>query len=113
VLSAYDALEDAAQRLEANDVRGLSGSTLQLLDQALGQINVKRGAIGALIQQFDSAAESALRRIDHFTEQISNREDADITETVVQYQQAQNAYQAVLAAFRGTSSLSLLDFLGR
>ncbi|MEM4408313.1 MAG: flagellar hook-associated protein FlgL [Candidatus Caldarchaeum sp.] len=113
IVSAYNALEDAAQRLEANDVRGLSGSSLQLLDDALGQINIKRGTIGALIQQFDSAMESALRRIDHFTEQISNREDADISETIVRYQQAQNAYQAALAAFRGTSSLSLLDFLGR
>ncbi len=113
IISAYDALEDSAQRLEANDIRGLSGSSLQLLDDAMGRINIKRGSVGALIQQFDSAVESALRRIDHFTEQISNREDADITDVVVKYQQAQNAYQAVLAAFRGTSSLSLLDFLGR
>lgn len=111
VIAAYEALEDAAVRLEANDASGLSGVTLTLIKDASAQLLAIRGDAGARTIQFEEAAAAALRRYDQFTEQISVREDADMTETIVQLQQAQIAYQAALMAFQGATGLSLLNFL--
>ena len=111
VIAAFNALEDTAVRLEAGDLSGLSGVSLAALDSSMSSLRLVRGNIGATTNQFEASAEMATRRIDQFTEQISEREDADMTETITQLQATQTAYQAALAAFSGITRTSLLDFL--
>ena len=111
VQNAYAALEDTRTRLAAGDASGLSGVSLQLLETATDELHQARGDVGVNIQRFDDASQIALRRSDDFTNYISDREDADISEVAVKLQAAQTTYQSALAAFQATHQTSLLDFL--
>jgi flagellar hook-associated protein 3 FlgL len=111
VRQAYDALQDVHDRLVGGDLSGLSGISIQLVDNANDAINLTRGGVGASMQALESAASAALRRIDEFTRLISERGDANITETIVDLQSTQTAYEMSLAAFAGISRVSLLDYL--
>jgi len=111
VTDAYNALEDAKQRLQAGDASGLSGVTLQKIDDAAANLLNTRGEAGVMIQQFDDAAAAATRRSDEFTKQISDKQDADLIDTVTNLQRAQTAYQASLAALTVANGLTLLDYL--
>lgn len=109
--AAFDALVDAEQRLQGGDVTGLSGVTLQLLQDANSAVNLLRGEVGQRQTQFDGASSIASRRADDLTKAISEREDADVTAVIGNLQAAQAAYQASLASFSMVGRLSLLDFL--
>ncbi|MCW5945908.1 MAG: flagellar hook-associated protein FlgL [Fimbriimonadales bacterium] len=111
IRQAYDALQDVHDRLVGGDLSGLSGISIQLVDNASTAINLARGDIGAKMQALETAASSALRRIDEFARLISERGDADITETIIDLQATQVAYEMSLAAFAGISRISLLDFM--
>lgn len=111
IISAFAAIEDAVTRLESADTAGLSGISLLMIEDALKAINTVRGEAGVMLNQFQSSAESAIRRSDEFLKQISDREDADLAETIVEMQKAQTAYQASLAAFTAVTRMSLLDYL--
>ncbi|RMG24383.1 MAG: flagellar hook-associated protein 3 [Armatimonadetes bacterium] len=111
VTNAFNALVDAEQRLIGGDLTGLSGVTLQLVQDANAAINLLRGEVGQRQTQFASATEIATRRADDLTKAISEREDIDVTEAISNLQVAQAAYQASLASFSMVGRLSLLDFL--
>lgn len=111
VIDAYSALEDAEQRLLAGDISGLSGVTLELIDDATNGIQLLRAEAGSRVNQFEWAESQAANRSDEFARQISDREDADLAQTIVEMQTAQTAYQAALAAFSSTAGLSLLDYI--
>lgn len=111
VIEAYNTLEDAKQRLEAGDASGLSGITLDRLDKVAEQVRALRGEAGVSIKQFQEAAAMADRRTDELTTQISDRRDADLVETIVELQKAQNAYQASLSAISVVNQVSLLDYI--
>lgn len=111
VIAAHAALYDAEQRLLGGDVAGLSGVTLQLLQDSGDAVNLLRGEVGQRQKQFEGALQIAQRRIDDFTKAISDKEDADMTEVVANLTSAQAAYQATLASFAMVGRLSLLDYL--
>ncbi len=108
---AFDALEDLAVRLSAGDLSGISGVSLAEIDSSMSGLRLVRGNVGAAMNQMENAAEMAQKRIDQFIEQISEQEDADMTETITDLQNTQTAYQAALAAFSGITRMSLLDYL--
>lgn len=111
VIAAHAALYDAEQRLLSGDVAGLSGVTLQLLQDAGEGINLLRGEVGQRQKQFESAQQIAQRRADDLTKSISDKEDADMAQVVTDLASAQSAYQAALSSFALVGRLSLLDFL--
>jgi len=111
VIAAHAALYDAEQRLLSGDVAGLSGVTLQLLQDAGEAVNLLRGEVGQRQKQFESAQQVAQRRVDDFVKAISDKEDADMTQVVTDLTAAQAAYQATLASFAFVGQLSLLDYL--
>ncbi|MER3462796.1 MAG: hypothetical protein C4342_07420, partial [Armatimonadota bacterium] len=111
VIAAHAALYDAEQRLLSGDVAGLSGVTLQLLQDAGTAINMLRGEVGHRQKQLESAQQIAQRRTDDFTKAISDKEDADMTQVVTDLSAAQAVYQASLASFAVVGRLSLLDYL--
>ena len=51
------------------------------------------------------------RRIDDFTQRISDVEDVDMAEAITQYQTAQTVYTAALQVASTTHQLSLMDFI--
>lgn len=111
VMQAYEALEDTRRRLEAGDASGLSGVSLEKIDLAAQEVRTLRGEIGVRIRRFEDASVTAERRSDEFTRQISDRQDADLIETIVDLQKAQMAYQASLAAIASANNLSLLEYI--
>lgn len=111
VVAAYEALEDTKTRLLAGDTSGLSGVSLQLIQDSSASLRTARGDIGVLAKKFEDASRLAVRRYDDFTSLISEREDADIAEVAVQLSAAQVSYQAALAAFTATHQSSLLDYI--
>jgi flagellar hook-associated protein 3 FlgL len=111
VVAAHAALYDAEQRLLGGDVTGLSGVTLQLLQDAGEAVNLLRGEVGQRQKQFESAQQIAQRRSDDFTKAISDKEEADMTQVVSELASAQSAYQATLASFALLGQLSLIDYL--
>lgn len=111
VSKTYEALEDARTRLAGGDLSGLSGVSLQLIQDSSQELRLQRGDVGVNIQRFTDAADVAVRRSDDFTKLISDREDADIADVAVKLQAAQTTYQSALAAFQATHSTSLLEYL--
>lgn len=87
------------------------GATLTDLDQAL---DVVRGVITdvssriARIQELQQGAESDLVVL---KARLSQTEDTDLAGASIEFQQAQNVYQAALAAASRVLQTSLLDFL--
>lgn len=97
----------------ADDIRaGVSlVSDVVALDARLADIGRGLATVGARTNQVEAARNSGLQRIDTIKEYRSSLEDADIAETVMDLQMAQNGYEAVLGAVSRLSMPSLLDFL--
>lgn len=61
--------------------------------------------------QLETVSKAAQTRSDSVTGMISNEADADLTETLVQLSQTQNAYQAALQSGASLMQMSLLNYL--
>lgn len=111
VLEAYEVLEELKSHLSNGDADTLSEVVLPKIDASLERFNSLRGTAGQWMNQFQAAADISQRRVDLFTMELSKREDADYAATIVEFQTAQLAYQAALAALSAGMKVSLLDFL--
>ncbi|MGC8668632.1 MAG: flagellar hook-associated protein FlgL [Chthonomonadales bacterium] len=107
----FAALGQLADHLATGQVSVLSREDLAAIDGAIANVNGVRAVFGVNVQRLDqtkarlddaSAAMTALQ---------SKIEDADIPQAVVALNEAQNAYQAALAATARGFQQSLLDFL--
>ncbi|HWP30863.1 MAG TPA: flagellar hook-associated protein FlgL [Fimbriimonadales bacterium] len=111
VVGAYEVLEELKTSLSNGETEVISEVVLPKIDDSLRQFNALRGTAGQLMSQFQTASDISQRRVDLFAEELSKRGDADYAETVVEFQTAQLAYQAALAALSAGMRVSLLDFL--
>lgn len=111
VITAYEVLEELKTGLSNGESEALSEVVLPKIDDSLRQFNNLRGTAGQLMSQFQVASDILQKRADLFAEELSKRGDADYAETVVEFQSAQMAYQAALAALSAGMRFSLLDFL--
>jgi flagellar hook-associated protein 3 FlgL len=101
------ALRDALNTGDAATVKTqatpLQGSEDDLINMISGQ--------GALQQRIDVEITQNSTRYSDLAEQISREADADLSQTVVQLTQTQNAYQAALMSAGKILNQSLLDYL--
>jgi flagellar hook-associated protein 3 FlgL len=89
----------------------LGGADLQALDAAHDAIVNARAVSGALSNRLDSA-KNRLGALEETTNKLlSENEDADMAQTLVDYSQQQAVYQAALKAGAQLIQPSLLDFL--
>jgi flagellar hook-associated protein 3 FlgL len=77
----------------------------------LDNIGQERGRIGARLQTVAEYQANHARRSEGLTEQISDIEDVDLSQAILELKQAETAYQAALQAVGMTQGLSLMDFL--
>jgi len=110
VIDAYQVLEEVKVALSGGDSNTLSGVIIPKIDDSLRNFNTLRGTAGELMNQFQRVSDISQRRVDLFEQELSKRENADYTETIVEFQTAQMAYQAALAALSVGMKVSLLDF---
>jgi flagellar hook-associated protein 3 FlgL len=98
----------------ANDLRtnpaGL-GADLTQLDARQVAITSDRSLAGAKYQRIQTVQSSATTNTLQLTSQLSDLQDIDLAETVVQVTSANTAYQAALATTAKVGQISLMDFL--
>ena len=100
-------LRDALNSGDATTVKAqstaLQGSEDNLINMISGQ--------GALQQRIEAEISQNSTRYTDLAEQISREADADLSQTVVELTQVQNAYQAALMSAGQVLNKSLLDYL--
>lgn len=107
----YSRLEQAKIRMIAGDISGLSGISLQDLKSSMDLVRQERAATGVGLQRVQSLDENNTRRKDDLLKQISDVEDVDITEAILQMKATENAYQAALQVSAMGNRMSLMDFI--
>jgi flagellar hook-associated protein 3 FlgL len=107
----------AAIRQAAIDLRAggtpanLSTTDLQAMDAATDAIQTTRSSVGARVNRL-SAAEDRLQQLELAqTQQLSDTEDADVAQTMIDYSTQSAVYQAALKSGSQLIQPSLLDFL--
>ena len=96
--------------LMANDAVALSSSTAQI-DAQFEALSAIRSELGAKMRRIEVAEQRLGDQIAMIQADTSVIEDADLTESIVELQVRETAYQAALAVAGRTLNLSLLDFL--
>jgi len=106
----FKTLTDLKTALTNDDVSGIQGAMTRL-DTHFGHISTKISDLGSksirleikgnILQDMDLAN----------TERLSNIEDADITEAIIDLKAKELAYQAALASSAKVMQLSLVDYL--
>lgn len=92
----------------ANDLRG---TDLQRLDAGLGELTRLRAVVGATTNRLETA-DTRLQELEESSMTLlSETEDADMAETLVEYSMQQSVYQSALRAGANITQASLLDFL--
>jgi flagellar hook-associated protein 3 FlgL len=100
-------VRDLLKTGSASDIAG----TVSELDQARDQVLQVSTDVGSRIAQLGVFQQQADTDLTALKARLSQIEDADLAETSVELQQAQNVYQASLAAASRILQTSLLDFL--
>jgi flagellar hook-associated protein 3 FlgL len=106
-----DTLRTISQHLKADDGTSLRTTDLQQLTDNLNQTLQVRARNGAQTNRLQ-AADTRLDQIQaSVTEQLSNTEDADIAQTMIDFNSQSAAYSAALRAGANIVQASLMDFL--
>ena len=96
--------------LTANDVTTVGNATVQMKTN-LDTVLQARGEIGARMRRLDLADHRAGDVTLQLQTRLSNIEDADLSQEVVNMQTRETALQAALASTGRALTISLLDFL--
>lgn len=107
----WEALESLRQNLLAGNIADISTTDLPALDTVDDMIGQERGRIGARLQTVEEYKAFHARRQDELTEQISDTEDVDLSQAILDLKQAETAYQAALQSVSMSQGLSLMDFI--
>ncbi len=104
-------MRDAIDHLRSGDGASLRGTDLSRLDANLESLLGLRAANGARTNRLEAAL-SRLQEVEESTvRQLSETEDADIAETLIELNSQTAAYQAALRAGASIVQSSLMDFL--
>ena len=105
----FDLLSGIANALRTNPAN--LGSDLTQLDARQLAITSDRSLAGAKYQRIQTVQSAASTNSLQLTSQLSDLQDIDLAETVVQVTSANTAYQAALATTAKVGQISLMDFL--
>ena len=106
--STLQALDDLRQTLAAgND----PNASLAPLDSAANDIRLERASVGGRLARLQTRDQEIGSAVVTAKSMLSDVEDADLTETVTQLAQIQNALEATLTAGSTLLQTSILDFV--
>ncbi|SMB93890.1 flagellar hook-associated protein 3 FlgL [Thermanaeromonas toyohensis ToBE] len=108
--SIFQVLQDLYQALLDGNYPGLS-KTLGELDQAIDHILNIRATLGAKSNRVRMAQERLFSAKASLTETMSKLEDIDLAETVMNYKNQENVYQAALATAAMILQPTLINYL--
>jgi flagellar hook-associated protein 3 FlgL len=104
-------LRDTISHLRAGDGASLRGTDLKALDGQIDGLLAVRARNGAQTNRLDSALTRLQQVSEVTTKQLSNTEDADIAQTMIDLNSQSAAYSAALRSGATIIQTSLLDFL--
>jgi len=106
----FTTLSDLKSALEGNNVSGIQAA-MSKLDDHFVHISTKISDLGSKVIRME-IKENIFQDMDFInTERLSEIEDADITEAIIELKSKELAYQAALASSAQVMQLSLLDYL--
>jgi flagellar hook-associated protein 3 FlgL len=106
--STLQALDDLRQTLNAG---GDPGASLTPLDDAANDVRQERASVGGRLNRLQHRDGEIGDAVLTAQELLGKVEDADLTETITQLAQVQNALQATLTAGASLLQTSILDYL--
>jgi flagellar hook-associated protein 3 FlgL len=110
-IDAFDRLEALKTNLASGDVSELTGIDIERLQQSMNAFSQARGEIGARMRRVLDTESANQRRTDDLTLRISEVEEIDMAEAVMDYRLAETAYQAALQTAAQGFRLSLMEYL--
>lgn len=106
------AIRQAAIDLRAGGTPANLGTTdLQALDSATDQLSAAQATVGARENRLTSAGSRLQQLQQAQSQQLSNTQDADIAQTMIDFSTQSAVYQAALKAGANLIQPSLMDFL--
>lgn len=111
VSNFYTQLETLKNDLLGGNPGALSNVDVASMQAAQTQFSSLRGQVGSKLQTVADATTQNARRKDDLTGNISDIEEVDMSQAILGYQQAQNAYQAALTVAGQGFKMSLMDFI--
>jgi len=109
--SSYATIEALKNNLSSGNTGAISGVDIGNVQTAMRSYDLIRGTIGTRIQNAEQAIDHHQRRMDDLMSRISDVEDVDMSEAILEYKTAETAYQAALQSVSMGSQLSLMDFM--
>ncbi|GAB7041817.1 MULTISPECIES: flagellar hook-associated protein FlgL [Catenuloplanes] len=106
----FTVLESITNNLRGSNTAGLDAD-LQNLDVAIGTIKTNLADVGARYNRIETSRTAADDRLLNVKSKLSEIEDIDLPNTIMQMQLQQTAYQAALQATAKVIQPSLMDFL--
>lgn len=97
-------------QLMAGNVAGVE-ATLADLGTAVDQVRVVIADVGSRIGRIRDVQQQSQSDLLTLKDRLSRIEDVDMAEVSIEFQQAQNVYQAALAAASRVMQINLVDFL--
>ena len=104
-------LRQISTDLRANNGTALQNGDLTALDNASTTVSSQQATVGALSNRLDSATSRLQQLQQATTQQLSNVQDADMAQTLIQFSTQQAVYQAALKSGAQIIQPSLMDFL--
>ncbi|MBK5251257.1 MAG: flagellar hook-associated protein FlgL [Peptostreptococcaceae bacterium] len=111
VESLGDTLKNIMNRLESGQNSELSSDSLEKLDEHLENLLSLRAEIGAKYNRLQAAKSKNEAETINLTELLSETEDIDMAEKIMEFSMMENVYQASLATGARILQPSLLDYL--
>jgi flagellar hook-associated protein 3 FlgL len=106
----FDGLSNLLVALESNNGAGIEVG-IGSLDQAIDQISLAQGQIGAIANRLDTAHGTSLVVSAAIQQALSDQTDTDLATALTELQLQQTAYQATSQTFIRLFDSSLLKFL--
>lgn len=107
----YNDLDNLKKALETGDTSQINGTALTSIQDQLKVINNARADIGVRVNTIDSIQADHTRRREELTKNVSDIEDVDLSQAIMDYKSAETAYQASLQIAGQGFRLSLLDYI--
>ncbi|MFT8836470.1 flagellar hook-associated protein FlgL [Liquorilactobacillus satsumensis] len=97
--------------LNSNDKTALSGNLLQRIDNYSENFVTVRSQVGALENRLTAAQSRNTTEKTNLTEELSNKQDVDVAQKYMEYQNQMTAYQATLAMGTKIMQTSVLNYM--
>jgi flagellar hook-associated protein 3 FlgL len=107
----YTTLDQLKTNLEGGSTTTISDVSIKAVQDGISLLNNIRGDVGTRAKSVESFQNDHSRRIEELTGSISNLEDVDLSQAIMDYKSAETAYQASLQVMSQGFGLSLLNYI--